>query len=123
VPQEDVMSKTMFALVIGAVLGALDGMSAYVSEPGVRSQILGIVLGSTFKGVVTGLLIALFEKRVKSLALGLVFGLAVGLGLAYLVTLGEPSSYFWKIMLPGGLVGLLVGYATYRHVEPGARRI
>jgi hypothetical protein len=112
------MSKMVFALVIGAVLGALDGMSSYVSEPAVRPEILTIVAGSTFKGIVTGLLIALFERKVKSLALGIVFGLAVGLGLAYLITLGNPPSYFWKIMLPGGLVGLLVGYATYKHNPP-----
>ena len=35
----------------------------------------------------------------------------VGLALAYLVTLGEP--YFWEIMLPGGIVGVIVGYATF----------
>ena len=27
------------------------------------------------------------------------------------MTLGEP--YFWEIMLPGGIVGLIVGYATF----------
>ena len=112
------MSKTVFAMVIGGVLGVFDGLSAYVSEPEVRPVILQIVAGSMFKGVVTGLLIALFERRVKSLALGIVFGVAVGLGLAYLVTLGNPPSYFWKIMLPGGLVGLLVGYTTYRYSDP-----
>jgi hypothetical protein len=115
------MSKLVFAMVIGAVLGVLDGASAYVSEPEVRPVILTIVLGSTFKGLVTGLLIALFEKKVKSLALGVIFGLAVGLGLAYLVTIGNPPSYFWKIMLPGGLVGILVGYATYRYTPVGRR--
>lgn len=78
-------------------------------------MILTIVIGSTFKGVVTGLAVALFERKVKSLALGVMFGLAVGLGLAYLVTLGNPPSYFWKIMLPGGLVGAIVSYGTYRH--------
>jgi hypothetical protein len=114
------VSKTTFAMVIGAVLGVLDGLSAYFSEPEVRPVILSIVAGSTVKGVVTGLLIALFERKVKSLALGVVFGLAVGLAFAYLVTLGNPPSYFWKIMLPGGLVGLIVGYATYKHTpQPG----
>ena len=116
------MSKMVFAMVIGAVLGALDGMTSYVSEPEVRPMILQIVAGSTFKGVVTGILIALFERRVKSLSLGILFGLTVGLVLAYLVTLGNSPSYFWKIMLPGGLVGVLVGYATYRHAEPGPSR-
>lgn len=50
------------------------------------------------------------------------FGLAVGFGLAYLVTLGNPPSYFWKIMLPGGLVGLIVGYATYTYSPDGSPR-
>lgn len=108
------MNKTMFALGLGAVLGLLDGATAWF-EPGVRDQMLTIIAGSTAKGVVTGLLVALFERKVKSLALGVVFGLAVGLGLAYLVTLGNPPDYFWPIMLPGGLVGLIVGYATYRY--------
>ena len=112
------MSKMTFAIVIGAVLGALDGMTAYVSQPDVRPLILQIVAGSTVKGIITGVLIAFFERKVKSLALGILFGLAVGLGLAYLITIGNPPSYFWKIMLPGGLVGLIVGYATYRYTEP-----
>jgi hypothetical protein len=114
------VNKIVFAMIIGAVLGALDGLSAYFSEPEVRPVILTIVAGSTVKGIVTGLLIALFERKVKSLALGILFGLVVGLGLAYLVTLGNPPSYFWKIMLPGGLVGLLVGYATYKHTPQAA---
>lgn len=115
------MSKLVFAMVLGAVLGVFDGASAYVSEPAVRPDIIAIVAGSTVKGIITGLLVALFERKVKSLAVGLLFGLAVGFGLAYLVTLGNPSPYFWKIMLPGGLVGLLVGYATYKYDPPGAR--
>jgi hypothetical protein len=116
------VTKTVFAIVLGGILGVFDGLSAWISEPETRPVILTIVIGSTFKGIVTGLAVALFERKVKSLALGVLFGLAVGLGLAYLVTLGNPSSYFWKIMLPGGLVGLLVGYGTYRHQGPAAIR-
>jgi hypothetical protein len=29
---------------------------------------------------------------------------------------GGPS-YFWEIMLPGSLVGVIVGYATQRYTE------
>jgi hypothetical protein len=105
----------MFAMLLGGILGVFDGLSAWISEPETRPVIVGIVIGSTFKGVITGVLIAMFERKVKSLALGTVFGLAVGFGLAYLITIGNPPSYFWKIMLPGGLVGLIVGYATYRY--------
>jgi uncharacterized membrane-anchored protein YhcB (DUF1043 family) len=58
-----------------------------------------------------------------SLPLGIAFGLAVGALLAYLIvylqaqeTPGGPS-YFWQIMLPGSLVGVIVGYATKRYAE------
>jgi hypothetical protein len=53
------------------------------------------------------------------------FGLSVGLFLAFLITLMNTSSglppYYWEIMLPGGLVGLIVGYATQKHLERPAR--
>jgi hypothetical protein len=47
-------------------------------------------------------------------------GLLVGLILAYLVTLGQP--YFWEIILPGAIVGLIVGYATFKYSAPAGRR-
>lgn len=52
------------------------------------------------------------------LPLGILFGLAVGMLLAYLIAaMPQPSgnhSYF-AIMLPGSLVGAIVGYATQKH--------
>ena len=47
------------------------------------------------------------------------FGLAVGLTLAFCVSLmqkmaGQPA-YYWQIMLPGGMLGVIVGYATIRY--------
>lgn len=113
------MKKPVYGMTLGAVLGALDGLSSLVSAPESAPGILGIVVGSTFKGVLAGVLIGWFATRVKSLTMGMVFGLGVGAALAwvivYLQSL-EPNSpgYFWEIMLPGSLVGLLVGYATQR---------
>lgn len=115
------MKKPVFAMVLGGILGVFDGLTALVSAPETAPQIVGIVIGSMFKGVVAGLAIALFEMKVKSLPLGILFGLAVGFSLAYLVTLGNPPSYFWKIMLPGGIVGLIVGYATYTYRDDRVR--
>ena len=43
-------------------------------------------------------------------------GLAVGAFLAWLVTIGTP--YFWEIVLPGAIVGLIVGYATFKYQGP-----
>jgi len=116
------MTKPVFAMVLGGVLGVFDGLTALVSAPETASQIGGIIAGSTMKGVVAGLAIGLFAKKVRSLALGVLFGLAVGFALAYLVTLGNPPSYFWKIMLPGGAVGLIVGYATYTYKDDALRK-
>jgi hypothetical protein len=40
----------------------------------------------------------------------------VGVILAFLVALG--NGYYWQMMLPGGILGLIVGYATMRHGPP-----
>jgi hypothetical protein len=117
----------MFGLVLGGVLGILDGLSALVSapnDPAVKAGIVGIVIGSTFKGLIAGVLIGWFAKKTRSLPLATIFGLAVGLGLAYLVCLlqkmGGQAPYYWQIMLPGGILGVIVGYATFtfRRQEP-----
>jgi predicted benzoate:H+ symporter BenE len=107
------MNKPVFGMLLGGFLGILDGLSAFVSAPQTRPEIVGIVIGSTIKGVVTGLLIGLFERKVRSLPLGVGFGLLVGAFLAFLVALG--NGYYWQIMLPGSLLGVIVGYATYRY--------
>jgi hypothetical protein len=80
----------------------------------VRDQIAGIVVGSTFKGVLTGVIVGFFATKVKSLALGVVFGLAVGAFFAYLILLMNPG-HTLNIMLPGSLVGVIVGYAAQQY--------
>jgi small basic protein len=111
------MSKPIFGLLLGGVLGIFDGLTAYFT-PEVRSQLLGIVIGSTFKGLVAGLTIGFFARKVTSLPLGVVFGLAVGLILAGVVAaFPDPNGkhYYLEIMLPGALVGAIVGYATQKY--------
>ena len=113
------MNKPVFGLVLGGVLGIFDGLSALVSAPEVSSQIAGIVVGSTFKGLLAGVVIGWFARKVNSLAWGVLFGLAVGaalaLPIAILNTRAYHHNYYWQIMLPGSIVGLIVGYATQRH--------
>jgi hypothetical protein len=113
------MSKTILGLILGGILGIFDGLSALVSAPEVAPHIVTIVLGSTFKGLVAGVLIGFFARKVNSLPLGIVFGLAVSLTFAYLVAAQpDPATgrhYYWEIMLPGGLLGAIVGYATQRY--------
>lgn len=111
------MSKPLLGIVLGAVLGIFDGLSALISAPEVAPQIVGIVIGSTIKGVIVGALIGWFAKKVHSVNAGLLIGLVVGALFAFLVAaMPQPSGehYWWQIMLPGSVLGLLVGYATQR---------
>ena len=112
------MNKVVLGLILGAVLGVFDGLSALVSAPETRPDIVGIVIGSTFKGIVAGLLIGYFARRVNSLPLGVLFGLTVGLLLAWPIAYmnaQQGHNYYWQIMLPGGVLGIIVGYATQRY--------
>jgi len=111
------MNKMLLGIILGTVLGIFDGLTALFSAPEMRPQLLGIVVGSTVKGLISGALIGFFARKVHSLPLGILFGLAVGAGLAYLVVLaGNP--YYWEIIVPGAAVGLIVGYATQRFGAP-----
>jgi hypothetical protein len=107
------VKRVMFATLLGGFLGIFDGLTALFT-PEVRDQIVGIVIGSTVKGLLTGVIVGFFATKVHSLALGIVFGVAVGAFFAYLILLMNPG-HALNIMLPGSLVGLIVGYAAYRY--------
>ena len=118
------MNKPVFGIVLGGILGIFDGLSALVTSPEVSSQIVGIVIGSTFKGVIAGVVIGWFAKKVNSLPLGIIVGLLVGAALALPIAIMNSNAlhhnYYWQIMLPGSMVGLIVGYATQKY-EPARR--
>jgi len=112
------VSKPILGLMLGAILGVFDGLSALISAPEVAPDIVGIVIGSTFKGLLAGVLIGWFARKVDSLPAGLIFGLVVGAFLAFLVAAMPVASgkhYYWEIILPGSLLGIIVGYATQKY--------
>jgi len=114
------MSRVAVALLVGGTLGILDGMTAWFT-PEARPQIVGIVIGSMIKGLIAGVLIGWFAKKVNSLPAGIAFGLGIGLLLAFAVAaMPQPSGkhYYFEIMLPGAIVGAIVGYATQKHRGP-----
>lgn len=114
------MNKIWLGIVLGGILGVFDGLTAWFT-PEARSQMMGIVIGSTFKGLLAGLFIGWFARRVHSLPMGILFGLAMGLFLAYLVAaMPNPAGkhYYFEIMLPGAIVGMIVGFATQRFGLP-----
>jgi hypothetical protein len=105
------MRKPLFAMVLGGVLGAFDGLSAMLSAPETRPAIVGIVIGSTVKGLIVGALIGFFANRVRSVGWTVVFGVAVGALFAYFVAAMQ-GKYYAEIITPGALVGLIVGFAA-----------
>src|ERR1700686_1646555 len=107
------MNKVLLGLLLGTILGAIDGASAWFT-PAVRAQIARLIVGYTVKGLIAGVPIGFFARKVHSLLLGILFGLAVGFVLAFIVAQMQ-HGYYFEIILPGSIVGMIVGYATQRY--------
>jgi drug/metabolite transporter (DMT)-like permease len=122
IPSENVpmMNRPMLGLLAGAVLGVLDGLSALVTSPEMTEQIGGIVVGSSVKGLVAGVLVGLIARRFRTPATGLALGTAIAAAVTFPIahmnaTHYARPDYYWKIMLPGALVGAIVGYVVVRY--------
>jgi hypothetical protein len=107
------MNKVLLGLLLGALLGAIDGGTAWFT-PSVRAQLAGIIVGSTVKGLIAGMAAGFFARKVNSVPLGILFGLGVGAFLAFIVAYMQ-HGYYLEIILPGSIVGMIVGYATQRY--------
>jgi len=121
------MNRPLLGLVVGGILGVLDGSTAFFSAPELRGQLASIIMGSSIKGVVAGLVTGLIVRKIGSLPIGAIVGILVGFALAvpiaYLnATAYENTSYYWKIILPPTLMGAFVGYLTIRYGKPAAER-
>lgn len=111
------MNKPVLGLLLGGVLGIFDGLTA-MFYPEVRPYIVGIVIGSTVKGLLTGLVIGLIARKTASVAVIVGAGLIVALLLAYGVAAMPAETgkhYYWEIMLPGAVLGMIVGFATAKY--------
>ncbi len=113
------MKKIWIGLALGAILGVLDGSTAWL-EPAERefSNMMGIIGGSVCKGLLTGLAAGLFARKVhserKGLFLGLVISALLSWGVAYMIWTTQGKNYYVNLILPGAIVGAIVGYATQR---------
>lgn len=114
------MNKVVLGVLLGGFLGVFDGLTAWFT-PAARPLLLGIIIGSTVKGIIAGAAAGWFARKVNSVPAGVAFGFAVGLVLAYLVA-AMPSAtgehYYLEIMLPGSILGAVVGWATQRYGRP-----
>jgi hypothetical protein len=119
------MNKPVLGMLAGGALGALDGLTALVSAPETAPHIGSIVIGSVGKGLIAGLIIGFVARKVNNLGIGVAVGLLVGAALALpIAMMRDPNTgqvYFWEILIPGSIVGLIVGFATQRYGTRPAR--
>jgi len=110
------MNKPVAGLLVGTGLGFLDGATAWFT-PAVRPEMMSILIGSTFKGMLVGVLSGFIARKVRSVPAGIAAGAAIGLIFAYAVA-AMPSAtgehYYLQIMLPGFVVGGIIGFLTQR---------
>jgi len=106
------MNKIVAGLLFGLVLGAIDGGTAWF-YPEARSGIAGILVGSSIKGMLVGLLSGWFARKVNSITWGIVLGAGLGLLFAFLVAAMQKEHYL-EIMLPGFVTGAIIGFLTQR---------
>jgi hypothetical protein len=113
--QERAMSltKPMLGLATGGTLGLLDGLSGFL-EPSLAPVMGSVITFSLLKGLVAGIAIGYFSQRVRSMPVGIFAGIAIAAALSLLVILRAGMALFWEILLPGMLLGAIVGFATQR---------
>ena len=114
------MNKIMVGLIFGILLGAVDGATA-LFYPETRPLIAGIMVGSSFKGMLVGLLSGWFARKVQSTGWGIVVGSTLGLLFAFIIAVMDASkgkSHYLEIMLPGFIVGAIVGFLTQKMGTP-----
>ena len=114
------MKTIAYGVILGAILGALDGLSA-AYEFGFGQKVLTIAGLSSIKSLVVGLIVGITACYVRNKGVIIVIGTILALALAYLAA-AQPDpdtgeKYYAHIMGTGGLVGLIVGYATANFSE------
>jgi hypothetical protein len=113
--QESVMSltKPMLGLAVGGTLGLLDGLSGFL-EPSLAPVMTSVITFTLLKGLVSGIVIGYVSQRVHSMMLGILAGLAIAAAFSLVVILHAGMALFWDIMLPGMLLGVIVGFTTQK---------
>lgn len=110
------MSKPLLGIILGAVIGFLDGLTALFSPE--ADQIWSIATWSSIKGIIVGIIIGFYARKVNSMSKTVVFGLIIALFFAFLAALGqylgEGQHYWLEIMLPGTITGAIIGYGVQK---------
>jgi hypothetical protein len=107
------LSKPMLGLALGGTLGLLDGLTGFF-EPSLAPVMGSVITFSMLKGLVSGVLIGYVSQKVHSMLVGVLAGIAIAALLSFLVILRAGMPLFWDIMLPGMLLGVIVGFCTQK---------
>jgi len=123
--EERMTNKILVGVVCGVILGAIDGATAWF-YPETRPVIGGILVGSTFKGMLVGLLSGWYARKVQSTQKGILLGAALGLAFAFLVAYMDAKAgtpHYLQIMMPGFITGAIIVFCTQRvgSVRPAVR--
>src|SRR5260370_23726467 len=115
------LTKPVLGLAVGGVLGLLDGLSGFL-EPS-RAPVMGSVITfSLLKGLLAGIATGYVSYRIHSMLLGILAGIGIAAALSLLVILRAGMALFWDILLPGMLLGAIVGFATQKFGRTGDPR-
>lgn len=107
------MTKPLLGLIVGGTLGLVDGLSGFL-EPSLAPVMSSVITFSLLKGLMFGVAIGYVSQRVHARALGVIAGLAIAAALSLLVIWRAGMALFWDILLPGMLLGVIVGFATQK---------
>ncbi len=107
------MTKPVLGLIVGGTLGLMDGLSGFF-EPSLGPMMGSVITFSMLKGLVAGVAIGYLSQRVRSIVIGIIAGIAIAAILSLVVVMHAGMALFWDIMLPGMLLGAIVGFATQR---------
>ena len=78
-----------------------------------------VITFSLLKGLLAGIATGYVSQRVHSMLLGILAGIGIAAALSLLVILRAGMTLFWDILLPGMLLGAVVGFATQRFGRTG----
>ena len=107
------LTKPMLGLAVGGTLGLLDGLSGFF-EPSLAPVMSKVITFSLLKGLLSGIAIGYVSQRFHSMLVGILAGALIAAALSLLVILRAGMALFWDIMLPGMLLGVVVGFTTQR---------
>jgi uncharacterized membrane protein len=107
------LTKPVLGLAVGGVLGLLDGLSGFF-EPSLAPVMGSVITFSLLKGLLAGIATGYVSLRVHSMLLGILAGVGIAAVLSLLVIRHAGMALFWDIMIPGMLLGLIVGFATQK---------